>query len=372
MAVLWYVGSMVMCHGTRRSISESTAFLEAPIVQECRRSSISSGSGNDIEFERFGDQLMYMFTDDVVMGPTLSSSSSSSPSDHNIINGEKQCPPDQQLHQPKSEPDEVYSSCKFEEQNAQHATTDKSNDKISDPKRIKRPIYLDSISPWFLPLLTAAYSGRSSPPHTKYVVAVLGSAGPIRFGVNEEELVLRSAFVINLSWPPLYCPSIDSSQIRIRVDQMVETILVRENFTLEELLDEDEIIQECKSLNGRLIDFLRERAQVEQLIRYIVEEAPEDAEILRSLKGVHLLQIPAEVHEAELPFMIPHVKASSPPISSSIQKLLTNSSDFSLQGFPLVNMDPPPQSTWITSSSGGDDTTAKIESMMEVAGVVLK
>ncbi|CAI9762600.1 unnamed protein product [Fraxinus pennsylvanica] len=88
-------------------------------------------------------------------------------------------------------------------------------------------------------------------------------------------------------------------------------------------------------------------------------------------RGVHLLQIPAEVHEAELPFMIPHVKASSPPISSSIQKLLPNSSDFSLQGFPLVNMDRPPQSTWITSSSGGDDTTAKIESMMEVAGVVL-
>ncbi|KAL2474943.1 SIT4 phosphatase-associated family protein [Abeliophyllum distichum] len=64
----------------------------------------------------------------------------------------------------------------------------------------------------------------------------------------------------------------------------VETILDKENFTLEELLDEDEIIQECKSLNGRLINFLRERAQVEQLIRYIVEEAPEEAERLRSLK----------------------------------------------------------------------------------------
>ncbi|KAL2456504.1 SIT4 phosphatase-associated family protein [Forsythia ovata] len=64
----------------------------------------------------------------------------------------------------------------------------------------------------------------------------------------------------------------------------VETILDKENFTLEELLDEDEIIQECKSLNGRLINFLRERAQVEQLIRYIVEEPPEEAERLRSLK----------------------------------------------------------------------------------------
>ncbi|KAG1331862.1 serine/threonine-protein phosphatase 6 regulatory subunit 3 [Cocos nucifera] len=58
----------------------------------------------------------------------------------------------------------------------------------------------------------------------------------------------------------------------------VDTILDKENYTLEELLDEDEIIQECKALNTRLINFLRDRAQVEQLLRYIVEEAPEDAE----------------------------------------------------------------------------------------------
>lgn len=64
----------------------------------------------------------------------------------------------------------------------------------------------------------------------------------------------------------------------------VETILDKENFTLEELLDEDEIIQECKALNSRLINFLRERAQVEQLVRYIVEEAPEDAEKGRTFK----------------------------------------------------------------------------------------
>ncbi|KAK4801499.1 hypothetical protein SAY86_021986 [Trapa natans] len=64
----------------------------------------------------------------------------------------------------------------------------------------------------------------------------------------------------------------------------VETILDKENFTLEELLDEDEIIQECKAVNGRLINFLREKAQVEKLLQYIVEEAPEDADSRRSLK----------------------------------------------------------------------------------------
>ncbi len=33
----------------------------------------------------------------------------------------------------------------------------------------------------------------------------------------------------------------------------IEQILDKDEFTLEELLDEDDIIQECKSLNGRLV-----------------------------------------------------------------------------------------------------------------------
>ncbi|WZZ19369.1 serine/threonine-protein phosphatase 6 regulatory subunit 3-like isoform X1 [Brassica napus] len=64
----------------------------------------------------------------------------------------------------------------------------------------------------------------------------------------------------------------------------VETILDKESFTLEELLDEEEIIQECKALNSRLINFLRDKAQVEQLLRYIVEESPDDADSKRAFK----------------------------------------------------------------------------------------
>ncbi|KAJ6895265.1 serine/threonine-protein phosphatase 6 regulatory subunit 3 isoform X1 [Populus alba x Populus x berolinensis] len=64
----------------------------------------------------------------------------------------------------------------------------------------------------------------------------------------------------------------------------VESVLDKENFTLEELLDEEEIIQECKALNTRLINFLRDRAQVEQLLRYIIEEPSEDAESKRTFK----------------------------------------------------------------------------------------
>ncbi|KAH9288198.1 hypothetical protein KI387_032315, partial [Taxus chinensis] len=64
----------------------------------------------------------------------------------------------------------------------------------------------------------------------------------------------------------------------------VESLLEREHFTLEELFDEEEIIQECKSVNSRLINFLRGRVQVQQMLRYVVEETAEDADSRRAFK----------------------------------------------------------------------------------------
>ncbi|KAI3793750.1 hypothetical protein L1987_36372 [Smallanthus sonchifolius] len=64
----------------------------------------------------------------------------------------------------------------------------------------------------------------------------------------------------------------------------IELVLDKENFTLEELLDEEDIIQECKTLNSRLINVLRDRAQVEQLLRYIIEESQESVDSKRTFK----------------------------------------------------------------------------------------
>ncbi|KAG7568355.1 Armadillo-type fold [Arabidopsis thaliana x Arabidopsis arenosa] len=64
----------------------------------------------------------------------------------------------------------------------------------------------------------------------------------------------------------------------------VESILDKDSFTLEELLDEEEIIQECKALNSRLINFLRDKTQVEKLLRYVVEEPEDDADSKRAFK----------------------------------------------------------------------------------------
>ncbi|KAI7734269.1 hypothetical protein M8C21_016551 [Ambrosia artemisiifolia] len=117
----------------RRSMSDSAAFLDIPMMSDdhSRKSSGSrSGGGGGVaaEFDRFDEeQFMNMFIDDESgTGPTVSCSNPSSPSDHNSLNEQQQI-------------EEEESSWKNETQFNPHAMSlDNSNDKIFDPKRIKR------------------------------------------------------------------------------------------------------------------------------------------------------------------------------------------------------------------------------------------
>ncbi|KAH0744009.1 hypothetical protein KY290_032002 [Solanum tuberosum] len=126
----------------RRSISDSIAFLEAPMVEECRIR--LSSSGTRTEFDRFDDeQLMSMFNNDDIANNNEHNSNPSSPSDHNSINHEEKkiIHGEEQPQQLKIEPEEVESSCKSDnEQNAaaDDDHVDNSSKKIVDPKRIKR------------------------------------------------------------------------------------------------------------------------------------------------------------------------------------------------------------------------------------------
>ncbi|KAF2070422.1 hypothetical protein CYY_008250, partial [Polysphondylium violaceum] len=58
----------------------------------------------------------------------------------------------------------------------------------------------------------------------------------------------------------------------------IETILDRDFFTLEDLFEEDELLQECKSQNKRLIEFLTKPESLNSLFEFVTKEAPEDAE----------------------------------------------------------------------------------------------
>ncbi|XP_059451743.1 basic leucine zipper 61-like isoform X2 [Corylus avellana] len=136
----------------RRTVSDSITFLEAPIlVDECRGSGAPPGSGTaSNEFDRFDDeQFLSMFTDEMstAVAPTVSSSNPSTPSDHNSINDDEKetTPPHDHHHhhyqpkqQLKNESEEVESQCQSDTQTLQNAVANMSNDRITDPKRVKR------------------------------------------------------------------------------------------------------------------------------------------------------------------------------------------------------------------------------------------
>jgi hypothetical protein len=63
----------------------------------------------------------------------------------------------------------------------------------------------------------------------------------------------------------------------------IETILDRGDYTLDELLDEEEMLQECKAQNKRLLDFLTEPDQLKRLFEYITQE-PEEQDPKRKFK----------------------------------------------------------------------------------------
>ncbi|KAK8638244.1 hypothetical protein V6N13_136682 [Hibiscus sabdariffa] len=132
----------------RRSLSDSIAFLEQPLVGDgCRDSNammITTTTKETDMFDRLdNDQLMSLFSDDApgimpAAVPTLSSSNPSTPSDQNSNNDEKSAP-SMDLQQPKNEPGEVESLRKLSAAEAAQAPPPSSNgDSIYDPKRVKR------------------------------------------------------------------------------------------------------------------------------------------------------------------------------------------------------------------------------------------
>jgi len=64
----------------------------------------------------------------------------------------------------------------------------------------------------------------------------------------------------------------------------IDSILDGEDYTLEQLLDEEEIIQETKSQNKRLLDFFIEPETLKKLLYYITVEPQEDDDTNRKYK----------------------------------------------------------------------------------------
>ena len=58
----------------------------------------------------------------------------------------------------------------------------------------------------------------------------------------------------------------------------IDTILDRDHFTLEDLLDEDDILTECKGQNKKLLDFLINPEILMKLLNYIIESPEHEDE----------------------------------------------------------------------------------------------
>ncbi|KAL8144092.1 hypothetical protein V2J09_017124 [Rumex salicifolius] len=119
----------------RRSVSDSIAFLEAPLLDECVRGTSAAAAFDKLD----DDQLLSMFSDDIPGGSDTvprpaggsNSSTPSSHSDQNSGNEDKQNSADLAEPPPaKAEHGEAESSC----------NPDSAADPIPDTKRVKRII----------------------------------------------------------------------------------------------------------------------------------------------------------------------------------------------------------------------------------------
>ncbi|KAK9092805.1 hypothetical protein Syun_027716 [Stephania yunnanensis] len=136
-----------------RTLSDSIAFFESPLIEKCDGSSIAMLRSHGNEFDGLDDeQLMTMFSDDISgstttnVPQTFSSSNPSTSSDRYSINGDDQNPSmdsrDHQNHhqqQLRNEVGEVESSCKPDlSSQALPPPISSSGEPIRDPKRVKR------------------------------------------------------------------------------------------------------------------------------------------------------------------------------------------------------------------------------------------
>ncbi|XP_063599726.1 serine/threonine-protein phosphatase 6 regulatory subunit 3-like isoform X6 [Penaeus indicus] len=88
----------------------------------------------------------------------------------------------------------------------------------------------------------------------------------------------------------------------------IETLLQKEDVTLFELMDEDELLQECKAQNRKLIDFLTRAEVLDEMVYLVVNEPSAEGEMQMRFKYANLA---AELLTADVPAIIDKLVAST-------------------------------------------------------------
>lgn len=78
-------------------------------------------------------------------------------------------------------------------------------------------------------------------------------------------LPCREVFALTMFW-----------KFDLNTTSHVDKLLDKEDVTLLELMEEDDILQECKAQNRKLVDFLCQQQCMEELVNLITHEPPMD------------------------------------------------------------------------------------------------
>ncbi|KAJ8373464.1 hypothetical protein SKAU_G00040440 [Synaphobranchus kaupii] len=74
------------------------------------------------------------------------------------------------------------------------------------------------------------------------------------------------------------CPATMFWKFDLHTSSNVDKLLDKEDVTLRELMEEDDVLQECKAQNRRLLLFLSQDQCMQELVTFITREPPEDME----------------------------------------------------------------------------------------------
>jgi hypothetical protein len=120
------------------------------------------------------------------------------------------------------------------------------------------------------------------------------------------------------------------------VTSSINTSLENENVTLDEVIDDQDVLQECKSANGMLVKFLVRDDVFEQLLDHVVREVPEHADTKTRFKRANIacellssgvddivMRMCEEVHFDRITAMLDHPAPLNPLFGSFYMRIFS-------------------------------------------------
>ena len=120
------------------------------------------------------------------------------------------------------------------------------------------------------------------------------------------EFCCQLGFSNNFKMAFLFGPMFFSAFRGFNTSQAFEELLSKEDTTLEQLLEDEDVIQETRNSNAKLLDFL-DTDKIEQMILYITEEPTDPSDTNRCYKFPFVV---SEMLSCEIPILLDRIVSS--------------------------------------------------------------